>query len=177
MKTWQKVIIAFFALSFLGSLVRDDETPTDNQNEPTVNENVNSDEEEQQETQEGQEVKEDEEDVVEIIDDRPNSIIVEINNEMHANERNANKVYGGKTYMITAVIDEIESTFWLGKPKMKMHQDNVYFGVSFDEDHDAIYNMRAGDTITIVATYDGFGIESEFTDAYLTQDTIDRFTE
>lgn len=110
-----------------------------------------------------------------IINDRPDTIITEIQNAIEMNENKARDDYFGKDYLITAQIDKISSTWIRGVPKLDMIQGNVKFTVSFKNDNTTFDNMAKGDTITFTATFDGWGIESEFVNAELTQDTINRF--
>lgn len=110
-----------------------------------------------------------------VIDDRPTTIITEIQNAMTENELNGSDLYGGKNFLITANIEEISSTLFKGNPLITFKQGNVLFNCAFNGDHVAFRNMRKGDQLTFTCTYDGLGIEAEFTGCYCSEEELARF--
>ena len=110
-----------------------------------------------------------------VIDERPTTISTEIQNAMTENELNGSDLYGGKNFLITANIEEISSTLFKGNPLITFKQGNVLFNCAFNGDHVAFRNMRKGDQLTFTCTYDGLGIEAEFTGCYCSEEELARF--
>lgn len=182
LKTWQKVLVVLLIILFLAPAA-DDEIVDGSKEENNTVEQVEIEETQDEksnnnslvEKEEAKEEKEVEKDNEDIIDDRPKTIIAEINDAMEKNEMKAQKTYCGKRYLITAEIENISTTFIKGNPKLKMRQGNILFDVTFSNDNIAFYNMEKGDTITFTASFDGWGIEGDFVKAKLTQETVDKF--
>lgn len=175
LKRWQKILIVLLAILILVPATNDESTDNGKEENKTVEKVGGEDNKIENDKETISTTKEKDEEKEEIIDDRPKTIILEINDAIEKNEMKASETYRDKKYLITAEIEEISTTLIKGNPKLKMRQGNVIFDVTFSNGNIAFYNMEKGDTITFIASYSGFGIEGDFVKAKLTEETVNRF--
>lgn len=98
--------------------------------------------------------------------DKSKTILDEIGSAFDRNSISASEQYQDKQYLITATVDEVDTTI-TGKPRIYVYQNDYSVQCVFNEGMvEKVKTLNKGDTITFYGTLDGWGISADFTNCY-----------
>lgn len=98
--------------------------------------------------------------------DKSKKILDEIGSAFDSNSISATEKYKDKKYLITATVDEVDTTI-TGKPRITVYQSSFKVQCVFTEGMlEKVKSVNKGDTITFYGTLDGWGVSADFTHCY-----------